>query len=264
MGISRHAGPDAVRPVQTQLEADERQDDGQAVAEVHQPAQRRVQDEVERPQAEQGERVGGEDQVRVLGDAVDRRHRVDSEDDVGGQHRDHDQGERGERPLRALPDGHPGAVVVVDHRHDLAQQPHRAHLVDVDLLLVPGEGVTQQLHRGGDQDDREEQEGEVEGLQRGRAEGDEDGPQHQRAGDAVEQHPLGEHRRHRERRQQQHEDEEVVDRERLLHQVTGQVLARPAGSRNATRSRRRTPAAARCRTPTSRWPPAWTPRAGDG
>ncbi len=88
VGISGTSGQLQVAPVQRQLHADEGQDRGQAVAEVHQLAQRALEHEVERPQAEQGEGVGGEDQVGVPGDAVDRRHRVDREDDVGGQHRE--------------------------------------------------------------------------------------------------------------------------------------------------------------------------------
>ena len=107
VGISGTPGQIAVRPVQDELDADEGQDDGQAVAEVHQPAQRTREHEVERAQAEQGEGVGGEDEVRVLGDAVDGGHRVDGEDDVGGEHGDDHQGERGQRPPAVLPDGQP-------------------------------------------------------------------------------------------------------------------------------------------------------------
>ena len=96
----RHRGPAQVAPVQRQLHADEAQDRGQAVAEVAQLRQRALEHEVERPQAEQGEGVGGEDQVGVAGDAVDRRHRVDREDDVGGQHRQRRPGRAGSAPAR--------------------------------------------------------------------------------------------------------------------------------------------------------------------
>jgi hypothetical protein len=50
--------------VEHQLDADEAEDRRQAVAEVHQLAQRALQHEVEAPQAEQREGVGGEDEVR--------------------------------------------------------------------------------------------------------------------------------------------------------------------------------------------------------
>jgi hypothetical protein len=77
--------------VENQLGADETEDGGQAVAQVHQLAERSLQDEVERPQPEQRKRVGGEDQVRVAGDAVDGGHGVHGEDDVGGEDGDHDE-----------------------------------------------------------------------------------------------------------------------------------------------------------------------------
>ena len=71
------------------------EDDREAVAEVHQPRQRTLEHEVERAQAEQGEGVGGEDEVGVAGDAVDGRHRVDGEDDVGGEDGDDRPGRAG-------------------------------------------------------------------------------------------------------------------------------------------------------------------------
>jgi hypothetical protein len=85
-------------------------------------------------------------------------------------------------------------------------------------------GVPQDLHRGDQQDHAEQQEGERQPVERGGAERDEDAAQHQRADDAVEQHPLLQRHRHREGGQQQHEDEQVVDRQRLLDQVAGVVL----------------------------------------
>jgi hypothetical protein len=78
----------------TELDADEAEDRRQAVAEVHQLRQRALQHEVQRPQAEQREGVRREDEERVAGDAVDRRHGVDGEDDVGREDGHDDQRER--------------------------------------------------------------------------------------------------------------------------------------------------------------------------
>ena len=67
-------------------------------------------------------------------------------------------------------------------------------------------------------------------MQRG-AEGDEDRPQHQRGEDPERQHPLLVLGRHRERGHDDHEDEEVVDRQALLDDVAREVLGAevPAG-----------------------------------
>jgi hypothetical protein len=210
--------------VQDELHADQAEDRGQAVAEVDQPGQRPGQQEVERAQAEQGEGVGREDEVRVLGDPVHGRHGVDCEDQVGGEDGDHHDGERGQGSPAGLPHGQPGAGVVVGDREEPAQQADRAHVPDVDLLVVAGAGVPEHLDRGGDQDRAEDEERAGERVQRGGADGDEHAPQDKGADDPVEQHPLLQRRRHRERGQQQHEHEQVVDRQRLLDQVAGEEL----------------------------------------
>jgi hypothetical protein len=95
---------------------------------------------------------------------------------------------------------------------------------DVDLLVVAGAGVPEHLDPGGDQDRAEDEERGGERVQRGGADGDEHAPQDQARHDPVEQHPLLQRRRHRERGQQQHEHEQVVDRQRLLDQVAGEEL----------------------------------------
>ena len=71
-----------------------------------------------------------------------------------------------------------------------AQQAHQPHPVDVHLVVVADDGVPQDLHRRQQQHQAEDQEDPVEGRQRRRTEGDEDGPEQQRADDAVQQDPL--------------------------------------------------------------------------
>ena len=64
---------------------------------------------------------------------------------------------------------------------------------------------------------------------------DEHGTEHDGAEDPPEQHPVLVRRGDRKRREEQGEDEDVVDRERELDQVAGEVLAaggRPAGDRH--------------------------------
>lgn len=81
-----------------------------------------------------------------------------------------------------------------------------------------------QSHRRPDQDQSEDQEQERELGQQRRPDGDEYRPECERTDDPDDQHPLQVGARHRERRQDDHEDEEVVDRQALLDQVPGEVL----------------------------------------
>ncbi len=217
-------------PVEDQLDADEAEDRRQAVGQVHQLAEGPLEHEVQRAQAEQGEGVGGEDEVGVAGDAVDRRHGVDREDHVGGEDRDHDQGERRQPATTLASYDEARAVVVVGHGHDPPCEAHDPHLVDVDLVVVAGDGVAQQLEAGQQQDAAEHQEDPVEPVQGRGAQGDEDAPQDEGADDAVEEHPLLERLGDGEGGEQQHEDEQVVDAQGLLDQVAGVVLQATVGA----------------------------------
>ena len=65
----------------------------------------------------------------------------------------------------------------------------------------------------------------VEGVERGGAREDEDRAQHDRAGDAPDQDAALGSRGHAEVREEHGEDEEVVERQALLDQEAGEVLA---------------------------------------
>lgn len=94
------------------------------------------------------------------------------------------------------------------------------------MHLVVGtlDGVDEHLHRRGEQNAAEQQKRPREVRDQLSAERDEDPAQHQRSGHSEQQHPLLQLLRHGEGAQQQHEHEQVVDRERLLDQVPGVVL----------------------------------------
>ena len=98
--------------------------DGNAPDHTGKVRERALEHEVERPQPEQGERVGREHEERVPGDAVDRRHGVDGEDDVRREDGERDHGQRREHAASALPDRQPRAAVVGRDRHEAAQQAH--------------------------------------------------------------------------------------------------------------------------------------------
>jgi hypothetical protein len=68
-------------------------------------------------------------------------------------------------------------------------------------------------------------------LQHVRAGGDEGAAHHQRAQDAPEQHAVLVRGRHGEVGEEEGDDEDVVDRQRLLHQVAGQELQRRLAAR---------------------------------
>lgn len=69
----RHGHPALVQGVQHQLDADEAEDHREPVREVDQLPQQAAYQEVQLAQAHEGEGVGREDDVRVLGEAEDRR-----------------------------------------------------------------------------------------------------------------------------------------------------------------------------------------------
>lgn len=70
----RHGHPALVQGVQDQLDADEAEDHREPVREVDQLPQQAPYQEVQLAQAHEGEGVGREDDVRVLGEAEDRRN----------------------------------------------------------------------------------------------------------------------------------------------------------------------------------------------
>lgn len=177
-----------------------------------------------RAQSEQREGVGGEHEVGVLGDAVDGGDRVDREHHVGSEHRNDDDGHRGERAVAVLADGQPGGAVAVGDGHQLAQEPDRAHRRYVRLADRSGEQLVEELGRRDEQDSAEHQERPGPGLHHRGADRDEDPAQDQGADDPVQQHPLCEFSGHRERGEQEDEHEQVVDRQGLLHQEAGGEL----------------------------------------
>ena len=150
-----------------QLDADEPEHDREAEAEVDQPLQQAADQEVELAQAHQGEDVGGEDEVGLLGEPVDRRDRVEREQQVGGAEReDHDE-HRGDDPLAVDPREQLDAVPLLGRGEPLLdplQQP-----VLLVVLLVPL-ALGRQLDRGVDEEGAEDVEDPAEVLDRRGAE----------------------------------------------------------------------------------------------
>ena len=135
-GDLRDVDAGLVQGVQHQLDADEAEDDRQAVAEVDQLLQQAADEEVQLTQAHQREGVGREDDVRVLGQAEDRRDRVQREQDVGGADREHDDQHRGHDALAVLLDEQLGAVVPVGDAEALLDGLEQPVLLELLVLLV--------------------------------------------------------------------------------------------------------------------------------
>ena len=219
-----------VEPVRDRhLDPDEDQDAAERVREVVETFLGVGEQEVHRPQTEDREGVRGEDEIRLVRDRQDRRHRVDGEDDVGDL--DHEQG--GQQRCRGTLAVDPGEellpVELVGHRHDLAQQAKPTSR----LLLVLVVAVADDLQAGVDEEDAEHQQQPPEPADQRAAEDDEDRPQGEGTEDAPEQHPMLILQRDRQRGEQHRPHEDVVDAERLLDQVaTDELTERTAAERD--------------------------------
>ena len=222
-----------VQRLHDQLDPDEPEHDREAEAEVDQPLQQAADEEVELPQAHQREDVGGEDQVGLLGEPVDRRDRVQREQQVGRAQREDDDQHRGDDPLAVDPGDELDAVPLLGGREpplDPLQQPVLLEVLLVRLALGG------QLDGGVDEEGAEEVEDPAEVLDRRRADGDEDPAHHQGQDDADQQGRLLQRPGHREPRHDDDEDEQVVDRQAVLREPAGVELARVPRRRRSTRT----------------------------
>ena len=202
------------------LGPDEDQQQGQALLEVAEPVHGAGQQEVQGPQAEDGERVGREHDEQVPGHAEHGRYRVQGKHQVRCLDGHQGDKQRCEHDLPVYPGEETAAHVVTGDREDPAQPPDR------EVLLGAGRGLGAEHPRPGQQDHRaEDVEDPADVLDERAAGRDEAAPHDQRAHDPQQQHPPLQPGRDRQRAQQQHEHEDVVDAERLFQQVPGEVLA---------------------------------------
>jgi len=177
--------------------------------------------EVQRPQPQDRERVGGEHQERLAGHREDRRDRVDREHDVArlDEHQHRQQGSGHQPPVDARDELLP--VVGVRAGHEPPEQAEHHVVRQVDVL----EAMPEHAVAGEHQERPEHVQHPAEPVDESRAAGDEQRPEHQRPEDAVEQHPVLQFAGNGEVTEDQREHEHVVDGQRLLDEVAGQVLA---------------------------------------
>jgi len=130
-------------------------------------------------------------------------------------------------PAAALADDERGAPVGIGHRDEAAEQPQDGVLLGVHRVAAG----PREPEPGDDQQDAQQVDEPVRGREDGGARGDEHRAEHDRAENSPEQQAVLVCRRHRERGEDQGEDEDVVDRERQFDEIAGEVL--PTGGASA-------------------------------
>ena len=203
-----------------QLHADDAEHDRDRLVEVAEALDEPLDEDEQRAQAEQREHVARPDDQRVAGDREGGRDRVDGEGEIRRDDRRQAQEDRRDVALAVLAgEPVPGAEAVGD-REDLAHAAHDEVAIGVDVLphaLVDPVGEHEQQ-------DAEYVEHGVDLLDERRAAEDRQAAQDERGHDAPEQQPRAVLVGHAEVREQQDEDEEVVERQRALDEVDGDVV----------------------------------------
>jgi hypothetical protein len=219
------------------LAADRDQQHRERGLEVVEPRDELRDEEEQRPQAEQRERVGGEDDERLGRDREDRGNRVDGEDHVDDGDREQRRAADGQRALAVLAHEQPAAGGLAPRDREAGAQ-----LLDQLLLAVVVVAVPEHAPARVDQQRGEAERDPGEALERGGAGDDEHAAHDERAGDAVGQQLVALGLGDPEGAEDEQEDEDVVERERLLDEVAGRVVGggrRLAHQRQHARERER-------------------------
>ncbi len=214
--------PDVDPLLDQELHADDPEDDGDRLVEVAEAADQPLDEDEQGAQPEQREDVAGPDDQRLAGDRERRRDRVDREGDVRGDDRREAQEGRGREAAALLAHEPVPLAEAVGDREDLAHAAHDEVAVGVDVLphaLVDPVGEHEQQHA-------EHVEHEVELLDQRSAAEDRQAAQHERGDDPPEDQARPVLMRDAEVCEQQDEDEEVVERQRALDEVDGDVVDR--------------------------------------
>ena len=214
-----------VQGVDDEFEADEAEDDCQAVVEVDEPVEQSIDEEVELAQTQQGEGVGGEDQEGFYSQRVDRGDGVDGEHDVGGADGDDAQHHGGDHGAAGVAVDDLAPHEAVGHGDDAGDELDEAAGPVLLVLVVGLLNALSGLGEGGPQEPgSEEVEDPGEVIDERSTCEDEDEPEDEGDDDAGEQHLLLVLPGYLEGGHHDDEDEEVVDAQRLLGDVAAQVL----------------------------------------
>jgi len=224
----RHRADGLEEVVVEDLAADEDQQDRQGGLQVLEPPHQGGQREVQRPQPQDGEHVGCVHDEGVRGDGEDGRHAVDGEHQVGPfhQHQRHQQGRHVQGRPAAFPDREPDqealAVDLVGHREVPLQEAEQAVFGRVDGFVAAA--VQQHAQPREDQERPEYVEDPGDPGDQRRAQADHDAAHDDGAQDAPEEHPVLVLAGNAQRREDHRHDEDVVQRQGFLHQITGEEV----------------------------------------
>ena len=208
--------------MQHQLDADEGADDPEAFIQVDDPVQQPGQQRIQLPEPHQRERVAGQDQVGVGGDAENGRDRVDGEQHIGQPDRHDHQQHRGDHQPPGPPRDRPVAVILPGWQQMPLQPRHQPGVRFWLATLSAGN----QADRGPHQDGAQRVEQPAETVQRRRPGHDEERPEHQRQPDAKQQDAMLTVSRYREPADDHVEDEQVVQAQAVLGEIASVELAR--------------------------------------
>jgi hypothetical protein len=213
--------PRSAQRLADELDPDERQDGGQARRQIDEPAEQPADQEVQVAQAQQGEQVRGEDQEGVRGQPEDRRDGIEREQHIGHPDRDDQDQQRGGVPSPVHPRGEAATLTVGRDRQEMARHPDGG-----TVPCVPGPAAAER-HPGGDieQERAEQVLHPAEPLQGRAAEPDQHTAKHEREKNPQQQNAAVVLPWDPGTGDQQDEDHEVVQRQAVLGQPSGEELA---------------------------------------
>jgi hypothetical protein len=205
--------------------ADEDQDDGKRGLQIAEAMDHCREREIEGAKSEDRKDVRSVDDERIRGDRENRWHRIHGEDDVGNldHHQRHEKrrDEPGQltRSRMQLLDEESLAMVFLGDIETVAHEADEHILRDVRFGFLE----EQHLDAGNDKERGEDIEDPGEFGDQCRADTDHDRTQHDDAEDAPEEHPVLVDARHGKEREDQGDDEDIVERQRFFDDEAGQV-----------------------------------------
>ncbi len=216
----RHVCVEVVPGADRHLETDEDQDRTEGMGEIVEALAGISEEEIHRPQPEDGECIGPKNDVGLVGDGKDGGHRIDREDDVGELNNDQ-RGKQWCRSSFAVFDSEElVAVELATHRHHASQQTQAGGLDVFTLVLT----VADDLGSGVDEEGSEEDQDPHESADQGGADENEKKTEREGTEDPPEQNPMLVLQWNLHRREEDRPHKHIVDAQRLLDQVAADVL----------------------------------------
>ncbi len=200
------------------LGADEDQHQRKAVLEEAELPHHARQHEEQRPETHDREHVGREHDERVVGNRQNRGDRVHREDEVGDLHRHQHQEQRRHEQDAVTPGQELRTLVLLGHPTGAAQPFDDPAVAGIGHVPVRGH----HLVAGDEQNDAEDHADPEELVDQLHARHDQRQSHDDGAHDAVEEHAILRFRRHLEVGEDQSDHEDVVERKRLLDEITRQ------------------------------------------